>query len=337
MLVRKEEIELEFSNYIETPPIRPAQMLGQASSGDSVTIESWRQQWIDQVVANHKKFGNFADKGIGKLFGTHKYKPAIIAGSGPSLKHNADMLKKRGGIPLVSCLHNYHFLEDKGITPELYVTLDAGEITISEVSEGGSKSEQYYWDSTKDKKLAAFIGTHPKLLEKWQGEILFYNAPVPDSKYLEAIKEVGVFSTYVSNGGNVLGACMYIAKAILGCNPIAFIGADFSFGNKKFHAWDSKYDANIGNVIRVTDIFGNKGMTWASYYNFKNWFDYIACTIPGIYINCTEGGIFGAFPEGNIMAVKQMRLQDFLYMYELSESVRSNSETPEIDDRKILF
>lgn len=335
---RKAEITLEFQNYIETPPASPKQLYGAACSSDTITVESWRDIWISNVKANKAKLGSFKDHSVGKLYGINKNKPAIIVGSGPSLGHNGGLLKDRGDILAISCLHNYHFFEDQGIDIDYYVTLDAGPIVLEEVSEGGKKTEAEYWDSTKNKKLIAFIGTDPKLFEKWQGEIFLYNAPVPDQAYMDTVDSLEKFNIYISNGGNVLGACMYIAKGIMGSNPIAYIGADFSFGyDKRFHSWDSKYDAKLGNVMRGIDVYGNKVLTWPSYFNFKNWFDYIAITVPGLWINCTEGGMMGAYPEGNIMAIKQMELANFLDMYRMHDHLRSSCENPDTQDRKLLF
>lgn len=323
---------------IEAPPVSKDQLWKQSTSNDGITIESWRRPWIDQIKANHTKYGPFKEKSIGRLFNSYRHKPAIVAGAGPSLKVNAHLLKDRDGIPLISCLHNFHYLEDIGAAPDFYVTLDAGPVTIEEVSEGGSKTADEYWEVTKDRTLLAFIGTHPDLLSKWQGQVLFFNCPVPDDAYTKETEAIEKFHMQVSTGGNVLGACYYIAKAICGANPIGFVGADFCFSyEKKFHAWDSKYDAKLGHVMKATDIFGNKVLTWQSYWNFKCWFDYMAMRVPGITINCTEGGIFGAYPDGNIADVKQMSLEQFLEMYNLTRHIKDQCETPDADANAILF
>lgn len=334
---RTEELVLDFQNYVEHPPITTTQMYQAAVSNDTVTIDSWKDTWIGQTKQNHKKFGPFKDRGLGKLFGSQSHKPAIIVGSGPSLGYNGKQLKDRGSIALVSCLHNYHFFVDNDIDVDLFVTLDAGPVTIEEVSEGGTHSEQYYWDSTKGKTLAAFIGTHPTLLEKWQGEVLFFNCPIPSPEIEKAFDETEQFHTYVSTGGNVLGASFYIARGIMGANPICFVGADFSFSYKgRFHGWDSKYDANIGRYINAIDIYGNKVKTWQSYLNFKSWFDAVCLRMPGLYVNCTEGGLLGSYPDGNIMAIKQMRLTEFINMYEIHNEIREQCLNPETGERKIL-
>ncbi len=339
---RKIEITLEYQNYIETPPAKPAQMYAAACSSDGITVDSWRETWIKNVTANHERFKSFKDHGLGKLYGSNRHKPAICIGSGPSLGYNGEFLKDKGDILALSCLHNYHFFEDRDVDIDYYVSLDAGPIVLTEVSEGGAKTPDEYWASTKNKKLLAFIGSDPRLFDKWQGEVFLFTAPIPDQRYIDAATALEEFNCYVSNGGNVLGACVYIAKAIMGSNPIAYMGADFCFGyntgdGHKFHAWNSSYDANIGHVLRGVDCYGNKVLTWQSYFNFKNFFDYVSLTVPGLYVNCTEGGMLGAYPEGNLMAMRQMGIKDFIGMYNLYETLKTQCESPEIPDKRLLY
>ena len=337
-MARTATVTLEFQNVIDHLPVQPQQLYSNACSNDSVTINSWRPTWIANVKENHKRFGPFKDHSVGELHGLFANQPAIIAGAGPSLKYNGHELKNRGKIPLVSCLHNFHFFEDQDIKVDYYVTLDAGEVTIEEVSEGGINVPEWYWDRTKNNTLLAYIGTSPRLLEKWQGKILFFTAPVPDNEYTKAVDDIEPFGIYVSNGGNVLGACMYIAKSFMGCNPIIYVGADFSFSyDKKFHGWDSKYDLNLGYVLKAVDVFGNKVLTWQSYMNFCQWFQFIAIKVPGIWINATEGGCFGSYPEGNIAAIKQMELKEVLNMYSMYLETKNQCEFPGVQEKKILF
>jgi hypothetical protein len=338
MAPRKAEILLDFQNYILEVPVSPKQLYGQACQNDDTTINSWRQIWIDQFKANHEKYGPFSDKSIGHMHGQWKLKPAIVAGSGPSLKVNAHLLKDRGGIPLISCLHNFQYFTDIGVMPDYYVTLDAGPVTVEEVYEGGEKEPEHYWAETEKHTLLAFVGTHPELLRKWRGKVHFFTAPVPDEVYTKTVDAIEPFGVFVSNGGNVLGASMYIAKAFCGANPIIYVGADFAFSyDRKFHAWNSKYDANLGYVIKKTDVYGNKVLTWQSYDNFRAWFEYVALKVPGIWINATEGGCLGSYPDGNIISVKQMELQSVLEMYALYTNTKDQCEHPGVITKKILF
>lgn len=336
--IKKVEHLLEYQNYIETPPIAPAALHAQACSADGHTVNAWKQIWIDNAKKNHELFGPFRENSIGQLYEKEIYKPVIVAGSGPSLKNLIPELQQKGNITLVSCLHNFHFMEDNNIKVDYYVTLDAGEVTIEEVYEGGSKTEEEYWEISKDKTLLAFIGTSHNLLKKWKGKILFFNCPIPDQDVLAEYEKTERFFQYVSTGGNVLGAAMYIAKAYLAANPIAFVGADFCFSyDKKFHGWESKYDKNLGHVLKLTDVFGNKVLSWQSYANFKGWFEWVALVVPGIYINCSEGGTFGSYPDGNIMAIKQMDLTDFINMYGIHNHIRELIADPTLEKKIVLF
>jgi hypothetical protein len=338
MVMRTVEMDFEYMNYIPKPPTKKEQLYQQACANDGITIKSWHDIWVSNMKANHKKYGPFKNRSVGKLWGKYARQPGICIGSGPSLKWNIKEHVDTKGIVKVSCLHNYHYLEDNGAKADYYVSLDAGEITIDEISKGGKKTHDEYVKSTKDKTLLAYVGSSPKLLDAWKGEILFFTCPVPNEKVLTEMKAIENFNTFVSSGGNVLGACVYIAKAFLGCNPIVFTGADFSFDyKKKFHSWqDARYD-ELGNCMRGIDVFGNKVLTWRSYFNFKCFFDWMCSTLPGIYYNCTEGGTLGAYPEGNIDDIRQMPLSMFKRMYSMHEDMKDQCLKPDQTSNRILY
>jgi hypothetical protein len=336
-VVRQALVNLKYQPYIDAAPMAPKELYAQASANDAVTIQAWRHYWVRQYKANHEKFGPFKDRAITKLYNRDRNKPVIIVGSGPSLKHNAKVLLDNPGLTVISCLHNFHFLEDLGVKVDFYVTLDAGPLTVDEVSEGGNPDVNY-WEKTKGKTLLAYAGSYPELLEKWQGEILFFNAPVPDEGLMKELEGIERFNAHVSNGGNVLGACLYIAKGYLGSQSTIFMGADFSFSyEEKFHGWDSKYDQSLGHSITLTDVFGIPVQTWPSYRNFKSFFEYVAQQVPGEYINCSEGGCFGSYPGGNIRAVKQMTLEDYFKTVRISDHLANVANDPSTAEFKILY
>jgi hypothetical protein len=352
-MIRTVKMSFEPQPLLMQPPHNPGTLYGQACSGDAVTIDTWKDIWLKNIRENHKRFGPFGKSHIGQYFNCYDKKPVIVAGSGPGLKNSVtefeededgsplekrvSNLRNTKGIPLISCLHNYHFMEDRGIHPDFYVTLDAGEVTVEEVYEGGEATAEAYWASTKDKHLIAFIGTSPRLIEKWQGEVIWFNCPIPSPEIMAEVDKLETFSCYVSSGGNVLGACVYLAK-YFGANPVIFIGADFSFGYEaKFHAWNSKYDANPGQVMATLDIWGHRVTTWQSYYNFKCFFDWLAMTVPGIWINSTESGIMGAYPEGNLIHILQLPLRNVIDMYSLNEPLKGSAANPGESNKLILF
>lgn len=335
---RKVEIELEYQPLIPGPPAQPRELYQSACSNDAVTIDNWAKIWVDNIKANRARVGDFADSGVGKLFGAFQHRACVIAGSGPSLKVNGGQLAERRGLPLISCLHNFHFFEDCGVKPDFYVSLDAGEVVLEEVSEGGKLTPDEYWERTKDHTLVAYIGSHPKLAEKWKGKIYWFNAGLPKGPVKDEADAAAGFHTMLGSGGNVLGACLYLAKGILGCPMVAFVGADFSFGyDNKFHGWNSKYDGKLGQCLRVTDVYGVKRNTWQSYHNFKCWFEYVASSVPGVYVNCTEGGILGAYDAGNIAQFRYMDLAQFMDMVTMNEHLRGQCEKPSEPHKIMLF
>lgn len=185
--------------------------------------------------------------------------------------------------------------------------------------------KEFYIERTKGQKLIAYTGTNPRLWDNWKGEVIWTQSIMPNQDIKRRMDAIEKYEMITSSGGNVLGASMYIAKALFGCNPIIFMGADFSFSyDSKFHSFDSKYDT-AGQTIAVRDIYGNKVKTWQSYYNFKQWFDLKSMQIPGVYINCSDG-CMGAYETGNIMSITQKHIVDVLEMYRVVDHLKETVE-----------
>jgi hypothetical protein len=334
------ESDLQFQGYIENPPVRNAKELyHKACANDGVTIDTWFDTWIKYIKDNNEKY-NFKENSAYQEFGKSALKPTIIIGAGPSLKKNIAVLaKEKGDMIVVACLHAFAFLEDNGVHADYYVNLDSGPITIEEMCQGGKEKPEYYWNLSKERVLITTVTGHPDLHAKWQGKKLFYGVMASTPEFAAAYAQITDFNLIFSVGGNTLGACLYFAKAILGACPIVYMGADFAFGmDKKFHSWDSPYDQQYSGLNWAYNVFGYKVGTWPSYYNFKNWFEFIACggqgNQPGMYINCTEGGILGAYAEGNIRQITQMRLTDFFWTYNLHKQLPAMVDSK---DYKFLF
>jgi hypothetical protein len=329
--------DLMYQQYISGPPATPMELYDRACAGDKVTTESWKDTWFKNLAANRKRF-DFEAHSVYQEYGKHALKPGIIVGAGPSLKRNAMELKNRGDISVSACLHTFGFLEDNGVPADYYLNLDPGDVTIPEMAEGGGKNAEHYWDLTKDRTLVTATVGNPDLIAKWKGRVLFFGTCAPEESIVNDMGKAGDVEIKYSVGGNTLGACLYHARSLLGCCPQVFIGADFSFSyDKHFHSWSSGYDAKYAGLTPCTDIYGHRVQTWGSYFGFKCWTDSQACggkgNVPTMFINCTEGGILGAYPEGNIMQIRQMGLRELLYTYNfhklLPETLENNRKHPE--------
>lgn len=326
---RNVDIVLEYQPPIDLIPPNYGDIYKQACSGDKVTVETWRKTWVDHYRSAKDRFGNFAEKSYGQLFGINRHKPAIVIGSGPSLKYSLEALKtiseRQNPLLMVSCLHNFGLFEDQGFHADYYLSLDSGGVVIDDVSESRNKDGGFYWEKTKGKKLLAYVASDPRLFDLWQGEIYLFNCLLPDMALREEIGKIERFSHYISSGGNALGACMYTAKAVMGSSEIIYVGADFCFDyDHKFHAYQTHYDnvdgKGIGTVIRWPDVFGNARATWPSYLNFKFWTDWVAMNVPGNWASASEG-LLGAYPEGNLRRIKMAPLNLLTEHYRIAEEV----------------
>lgn len=317
----------EFQNYIAAPPGRKESLKATYSQNDELTVNSWFDEWRANKIENIKLFPDFADHTAMEAHGEFAYKPIVISGAGPSLKKNGHLLGDRGGIGLVACLHTFAFYHDLGVKVDYFLNLDAGDITIPEMSQGGKEAEEHYWEATKDYTLVTALHCNPRLHKRWKGRILWFDTALPGMNESINDKRLEDFRLVFETGGNTLGACHYMAKAILGGSPLIFVGADFSFSHdRKFHPFDSPYDKKFSGVVPAMDVFGYKVATWPSYFGFKAWFEHVAMggiqgNTPGTYINATEGGILGAYPDGNMMQIQQRRLADVLGEYNLHKKL----------------
>jgi hypothetical protein len=323
-MIRNIDIDLIYQPFIDAPPAQLGNLFERACSGDKPTIDKWKDIWIAHTKSCKERFVNFSDYSIGKLYGINRNKPAIICGSGPSLKHCLKDLKENAESPHpvlnISCLHNFGLFEDEGFHADYYLSLDSGGIVIQDVFESRKEKPEFYWEKTKDKILLATVMTDPKLFDLWQGKVYLFSVIIPEAKLHAELQSIEKFTHFVSCGGNALGGCFYIAKAIFSSNEILFVGADFCFDyDNTFHSYKTHYDT-LGGFVPWTDCYGNLRKTWPSYLNFKFWFDHIACTIPGRYINCSEG-LLGAYREGNIRQFEYKSLHDALMSYRMHDRV----------------
>jgi hypothetical protein len=325
-------IDLQLQPLIDHPPQTSQEIYNKAASGDDATIHAWRETWIKRKKEAKEFFGSLGSKSAGVLHGINRHRPAIICGSGPSLKTSIPALKENQAaenpILTISCLHNFGYFEDEGIHADYYLSLDAGDVVLNDVHEGRKHLPGYYWEKTKEKKLIACIMTPKELFEKWQGEIYLFHVMIPEIKLQNDLQSIERFAHYFSCGGNALGACLYAAQCLMGSHVIHFVGADFCFDyDDKFHSYSTHYD-QPGNYIRWPDIYGIPRKTWASYFNFKCWFDWVAMNIPGRYVNCSEG-ILGSYPTGNMKHFEYMPLEKALIPYLATERVFLEKRNPD--------
>lgn len=266
-----------------------------------------RGAWIENYLSNLKSLPSAPP--IDVLRGAFKGVPMIIAGAGPSLKKNGELLKEfKGKAIIVAAITSYKPLLKLGVVPDFVIASEMVDLP------------EYFTFGEDDKKTRLILGelSHPNMFERdVKGKFVFF------SPYLAlSSSQAGLWgsSYFPAIGGSVTTAALDMG-IMFGCNPITFIGQDLSFGENETHAPGGVYVAqNVridreNGMITVEDEYINdkqtysyklqwlKGLSgkpvpskydWATFHQwFENYMHYLKKEKPEVrVINATEGGAY---------------------------------------------
>lgn len=236
--------------------------------------------------------------------------PAIIVSAGPSLEKNIHQLHEAKGKALIIATDTaLKPLFKAGITPDLYVTIDALKPLVL-------FEDERIWDIP----MCVSTSSNPDLIEKERGKILFHYSG--DDVVKNIFQKFNKNYSALETGGSVACNAFSIAREA-GMNPIILIGQDLAFTNNKSHAngtfqetmpENTEYDSNA--YIPVEDINGNQVMTMYNLRAYKEWFERQIESSPQIrVIDATEGGakIYGSeiTPLKDVIARECTKEYDF--------------------------
>jgi len=311
---------------------------------NSITLYSWRNEWVKNVQDNKEHFKYFHRDHSAKVFHNELLnKPIILVGAGPSLQKNIQYLKlaKEKGIKILAGHHALMYMarEDVQVKPDYVITLDSGKMW----------DEYYAFDKMdcSDVPLIADITCNAEQLKQWKGPVFFYKSSYPDNEIAKFLKmEIERFvpeheyPSQLEVGGHAMGAAFGIALGIMQVNQIIFVGMDYCFApdTGKFYPFDHKIDQVVVTENhdgtesekpappppqgQIVDIFGNTVHTNGAYLGFKNVMDLgvrvnklnkLANNQELDLINATEGGSLGALEGGNSKWMYYMRLEDAIH------------------------
>ncbi len=258
----------------------------------SATVLRFNDLWKRNVEANFPIIAT--SQGVQKLKNKFKKLPAIVVGAGPSLDKNIQHLARvQEKALIIAADAALKPLLRHGIRPPLVVCLDPQE-DIAKFFTGVSHDGM---------TLVAPTIVHPRILDIWEGKVIFFNKFAPDIPLLteiqNALPKIGVLTP----GGTVLSIAYDLAFQS-GADPIIFVGQDLSYENKIIYArggetgnqsWETLCRDQSENIVYETDIRGQKIPTLKSMSVTKQWFHWAFTTWKRnsrltIY-NCSEGGI----------------------------------------------
>jgi len=274
-------------------------------------------------------------RGVVELEGLYKGKPAICVSTGPSLERNIHILKDiQDKIIIIAVGQALRPLLAYDIRPDFICTVDFGEVNFTHFA--GICDETV--------PLVTINKTYADLLKAYKGH-KFISAgisPKFENTAQKVLKDMGE----LAQGGSVAHMAFGLA-AVLGCNPIMFIGQDLAYPDKASHfsqadsggkveiidgliKWKvddprsktlhNRDDIGMGSAQYVPGWWGNNVVTNTGLLTFITAMEKLISQFGGEVINCTEGGC-------HLEGTKRLFLQDAIKKY-CKESIDKSVLTP---------
>ena len=278
-----------------------------ARNASQNTIDRFGAQWLRQGLANLPAIARHPS--IDTLRGAFAGQACVIVAPGPSLDRNVHLLRELSGRALIlTCTHAVRALEAAGVTPDLIMAADAGNMAL-------------HLRDTHPERAAGLVlsaTAQPSLYELPAQRFVTFasNSEVDDWAYAAVGDRAGL-----ETGGSV--SCSALSFALqAGCDRIAFVGQDLAFTGERYYAERSldgaalvrkgdngkfrlerfrAYEENAQaqseltraeEVHRVPGWGGGTVETSSSFLLFLQWFERLMPTVDAsqrVY-NCTEGG-----------------------------------------------
>jgi len=258
----------------------------------SATLLRFNELWKRNFQFNQNALKR--NPGVKSLKNKFKNLPGIVVGAGPSLDKNIQLLNQaKDKAVIIASDAALKPLVANGIVPSFVACLDPQE-DITKFFKGLN---------TRAMTLIAPSIVHPKVLNLWEGSVVFYSKFAPDIPTLTAIQKQVPEIGHLTPGGTVLSIAYDLAFQ-MGTDPILFVGQDLSYPRKKTHSREGENaEENLEttflrqqeNMVLETDIHGVRLPTLKAMSVSKQWFDWAFTTWkrdgPVTIINCSEAGI----------------------------------------------
>ncbi len=272
------------------------------------TIRRFAELWRANFQANLESIQR--NPGTASLRGKFKNSPCIVIGAGPSLDKNIRLLRQvQDKAVLIASDAALKSLARHEIKPAFVVSLDPqDEIT------------KFYANVPhKGITLVAPTIVHPRVLDLWEGAVVFFNKHAPDIPVLSEIQKQLPRVGTLTPGGTVLSVAYDLAFQS-GGDPIIFVGQDLSYSPKNTYSRSSENGdedfatrlKNQGeNIVFETDVYGQRAPTLKSMSVSRQWFHWAfrewKRPEPLTILNCSESGILDQ--------CEQMSFSEAIYKY----------------------
>ncbi len=268
------------------------------------TIKSHDMTWVENGIGNFEYLLNHPHA---KCF-NNKFKdcPVIIVSPGPSLEKNIDFLKdvNRKAI-VIAASHSLQYLKERSIIPDVILHVDPNV-----------KIQSYFtgFEMEKVELLILSATTAPEFFNLPAKNIAWIYANAYFDNWLMELLDIEDFTLY--------GSCVSVAALKLaymwGCQKIALLGQDLSFGEGKYYAGATKAPERVIETFteseenpqyKLPGYYGGEVLTKNDYRVYHGQFMDLAKDIQKHttieLFNCTEGG-------ADIKGFKNLSLESFI-------------------------
>ncbi|MFT4553667.1 MAG: hypothetical protein ACI9S8_002308 [Chlamydiales bacterium] len=295
---------------------------------------SFFQNFYCNILTSHKSLCG------SKLFGKFHNVPAIICGSGPSLKKNFATLKDLSNKALIiaggSALSTLSF---QGLLPHLAAAFGPTALQYDRLkNHQGFETPLFYQNRLF---YESCWETH--------GPQFLINKPesYPIAEWFE--KTLGIQEKGETDGGvSILNFCTSLAREF-GCNPIIFVGFDLAYTDDTWYSegvMDSEKESKSTapshlkwkSIEEHNDIHGNPIKTTINWMAESEWTENFAEVYSEItVINATEGGLgIKGVPNLTLKEVSEKYLDKELDLHGRLHAEATSSQFPNLTQEKIL-
>lgn len=255
-------------------------------------------RYLLQTLANAPRLTRESD--IAVLSSLMSGLPAVIVAAGPSLDQNIhDLAPVLDRVLVIACDTAARPLLSVGIEPHFIVATDSSRPNASHLSSL----------PVTDSWLVAEGSLHPSAFTHFAHRTFYFR--VADHEPWPWLAAAGLSASRLETWGSVLTSAFSFAQH-LGCNPIAFIGADFAFTGGRPYCRGTSFEplwatwtaggASLDEVWRTAidrwpetmapDVHGTPVRTAPHLVAFRNWLtDRIAAQRATRVINATGAGL----------------------------------------------
>lgn len=295
------------------------------------TVLHFQHEWIENILFNFDKL--IFTPSLRRLKGVCKGVPAVIVGSGPSLKADIHYLKKlKSRVLIIAAGSSIQALLHEGIKPDCIVSIDGGESNLQVFQDMDISSIPFIFGST----------IKHSILEKYEANLIHLLLDLDlISLHIMQGQDEPVFQTT----STVTGTCIQLAN-YLDCPQIVLMGQDLSYPNGEYYTKGVDHiDLKVlENVIKsatdeIENVVGGKNITTKKMLNTLRDVEHLIALIPEKeFINTSKMGakIRGTkfLPIEEISVLNQAKN---LGVNWFKQQVETQLVTYSLEDREKLF